>query len=140
MSRIKIGLILKNEIDHGIDITRLSRWANRIILNNLRELSDNQEDILYCLARMEDDPQFEYTEDQIKKICQDLILSEEFEEFGHPLVEIKMSAEDLGKGWFYCPICHEAWESGSTYAMVGCPKCENKLHNPMYVPKTENSL
>jgi uncharacterized C2H2 Zn-finger protein len=61
-----------------------------------------------------------------------LIAEGEKEDLGKPNPEIKEVAQSIGEDWLMCPICQEAWENASTYGMVRCPKCNNKLHNPKF--------
>ncbi len=90
------------------------------------------ESILDAIAFMEMGEGFLLSKERLKAIADQWKKEGEFEELGLPIPEIKKTAEDIGKGWLYCPICHEAWESESTYGMVECPGCQNKLHNPKY--------
>lgn len=70
---------LKNKLAKKFDIVEISRWAGRILLNNIRELHPNLEEILELLSRMEDDPQFEYTEEELKQLAEKLIKNDEDE-------------------------------------------------------------
>ena len=128
----QIGTELKEELEKGSDITKISRWASKIYHNNLRELGDMQIDILECLLRMEDDPQFELTVDELNEIAENLIFEGEKEELAAPIPEIRDRAEDLGDNWLMCSLCQEAWQSESEYGMVLCPQCNHKLHNPKF--------
>ena len=51
-------------------------------------------------------------------------------EFLNPSVE--KTAEALDGDWLQCPLCSDAWESGSLDAMVRCPKCQSVSRNPKY--------
>ena len=46
--------------------------------------------------------------------------------------KIQDSAQILEDNWIMCPLCQEAWEDTTIYAMVCCPMCHHKLHNPKY--------
>ncbi len=48
------------------------------------------------------------------------------------ILHIKKNAEDIGQGWLYCPVCHDAWASTSICKVVLCPNCETILNNPRY--------
>jgi len=70
---------LKNKLAKKFGIVEISRWAGRILLNNIRELHPNLEEILELLSRMEDDPQFEYTEEELNQLAEKLIKNDEDE-------------------------------------------------------------
>ena len=128
----KLGLELKDKIKKKCNIIEISRWAYQIFHNYMQELDEFENEILEKLFRMEDDPQFELSKEEISRIADRLIIEGEKEEFGTPIPEIREIAEDLGEDWLMCPLCQEAWQSQSTYGMVACPQCKRKLHNPRY--------
>ncbi|CUI18080.1 hypothetical protein PNK_p0026 (plasmid) [Candidatus Protochlamydia naegleriophila] len=68
-----IGEALKSELKKGYDIARLSSWAFDVYSNNIRSLTTYSKELLQYLFRMEDDPQFEYTEDELYEISEMLI-------------------------------------------------------------------
>jgi hypothetical protein len=72
----KIGYELKALLEKGYDIVKISRWAFSVFYDHTRELDPNQYDILQELFRMEDDPQFEYTEKELKMLAEMLIKNE----------------------------------------------------------------
>jgi hypothetical protein len=73
----KIGQELKAQLEIGYNIKRISRWAYRIFHYNMEDLSNEQEDMLIGLFSMEDDPQFEFTEEELKLLAEKLINNEE---------------------------------------------------------------
>jgi hypothetical protein len=63
-----------------------------IFIDNMRKLNANQKDILQELLRMEDDPQFEYTERELRFLVEKLMKNED-----NPLNQInEMRFEDTG--------------------------------------------
>jgi len=86
---------------------------------------------------MEDDPQFEYTESELHALADKLIAEEERVEFSEPDPNVTEQATHLEDKWLMCPLCTEAWDSESVYPMVRCPKCQEKLSNPLHT-KDEN--
>ncbi len=72
----KIGEALKGELRKGYDIARISRWAFHLFYNHTRELDVTEREVLEELFRMEDDPQFEYTERELKLLAEMLINEE----------------------------------------------------------------
>ena len=81
---------------------------------------------------MQLDSQFTLTADELRTLANKLIAEGDEEELGKPISEIKDIAEELGDNWLMCPLCQESWEDHSKYAMVRCPKCDQKLHNPKF--------
>ncbi len=77
ITKSQLGEELKKELAKGFDITRLSRWSYKIFFNNSRELSAELKETLEYLFRMEDDPQFEYSEDELNLLAKKLIDGEE---------------------------------------------------------------
>ena len=72
----QIGKELQEELKKGYNIVRISRWAFNIFYNHTRELNFTQRNILEELFRMEDDLQFEYTEQELKLLAEMLINEE----------------------------------------------------------------
>lgn len=69
----KLGKELKIELEKKYDIVKISRWAYKIYSDNCRFLNSLTEETLEYLFRMEDDPQFEYTEEELKLLAELLI-------------------------------------------------------------------
>lgn len=137
MNKKNIGKELKSELAKGYDIVRISRWAFRIYSND-RSQDLELKDTLETLFSMEDDPQFELSEAELMQIADRLIAEGEKEDLLQPDLEIEEKAESIGDNWLMCPICQEVWENISIYAMIRCPKCNKKLHNPKYKPAGNN--
>lgn len=72
----QLGKQLNEELKKGYDIVRISRWASTIYCNSLRDLDEMQTDVLAELLRMEDDPQFEYSEQKLRSLATLLIQNE----------------------------------------------------------------
>jgi hypothetical protein len=134
MNKLIIGKGLKSELAKGYDIVRISRWAFNVFSEDTRSLAPSLQDTLENLFAMEDDPQFELSEEELHALADKLIAEGEKEELGEPLSEIKEIATEIAENWLMCPLCQEAWETQSTYGMVRCPACNHKLHNPKYKP------
>ena len=77
MNKQELGKQLKSLLATERDIVKISRWAFRIYSNNLRNLDSSMMEVLECLFSMEDDPQFEYTEQELKLLAEKLINNEE---------------------------------------------------------------
>jgi hypothetical protein len=73
----QLGKELQEELKKGYNIVRISRWAFNIFYNHTRELNFTQRNVLEELFRMEDDPQFEYTEQELRLLAELLINEEE---------------------------------------------------------------
>jgi hypothetical protein len=69
-----LGEILKSQLEQGYDLKRISRRFFDIYFKDEAEEDPLTEQILAYLYLMESDPQLEYTEEELKKICQLLIL------------------------------------------------------------------
>jgi hypothetical protein len=69
----KLGEELKTQLEKGYDIVKISRWAYTFYSHNCRFLNSSTEEILEYLFRMEDDPQFEYTEQELWLLAELLI-------------------------------------------------------------------
>ena len=132
MNKQMIGKGLKSELARGYDIVRISRWAFRVYSEDPRSLDSSLREILESLFTMEDDPQFELTEEELSNLADKLVAEGEREELLIPVPDIKDKATELDEHWLMCPLCQEAWEEHSPYGMVRCPKCNNKLLNPHF--------
>ena len=97
------------------------------------------DEILFKLAAMDAGPEFEIPSDKLKELAHRLISEGEQDELSKSILEIKDNAQEIGNFWLMCPICQEAWESTSKSAMVRCPNCKSKLHNPATVKDTLSS-
>jgi len=134
MNKQNIGKGLKAELMKGYDIVRISHWAFQIFSNE-KSLDPEVKDTLEKLFSMEDDPQFELSQEELTQLANKLIADGEKEDLDTPNPEIKEIAQSIGDNWLMCPICQEFWKNVSNYGMVRCPKCNNKLHNPKFNPE-----
>jgi hypothetical protein len=131
MTKNELGKALKKLLVTESDVVKISRWALKLYSENYTYLDSTMIEILECLFSIEDDPQFELSNNELNEIADRLIFEGEKEEL-EPIPEIKNTAEDLGDNWLMCPLCQEAWQFQTKYGMVLCPKCGNKLHNPKF--------
>lgn len=67
----------KKKLENGYNVISISRWAYDVFFNHRRDLSNEMEELLQYLFFMEDDPQFEYTESELKLLAKKLINNEE---------------------------------------------------------------
>ena len=134
MTNLKLILAkdLISLLQSNSDAQAIASWADHLYWQNIGQNICELEDIAF----MDAGPEFILSREELYEIVRKWQSEGEYEELGSPIPEIKKSAEDIGKGWLYCPICHEVWESSSHYGMVECPGCKNKLHNPKYKPET----
>jgi len=71
-----LGQMLLDHLNKDFNIVSISRWAYELFSDNCRWLSPDVEEVLQYLFRMEDDPQFEYTEQELKLLATKLINNE----------------------------------------------------------------
>lgn len=76
LSRHQIGKELKNELQKGFNIERIANWALDLTIESRGKLEDEIEDVLNSLCLMEAGPEFEYTEEELKRLSE-LLLNEE---------------------------------------------------------------
>lgn len=62
LTKQKFGQMLMDKLNTTADIVILSRWAYQVYLDNSRVLEPGLKEVLLELARMEDSPQFEYSD------------------------------------------------------------------------------
>lgn len=72
MNKQELGNQLKSLLIKEKDIKKISQWAFSLY-SRLRLLDPSMQEILECLFSMEDDPQFEYTEQELKLLAEMLI-------------------------------------------------------------------
>ena len=73
----ELGRQLNKELEKGYNLVRISRWAFHIFYSSIKDLSITQRGVLEELFRMQDDPQFEYTEEELRMLSKKLINNEE---------------------------------------------------------------
>lgn len=71
MNRQNIGKGLKEELLKGYDIVRISRWSFQIFSNE-KSLNQETRDILEELFSMENDPQFELSQEELTQLANKL--------------------------------------------------------------------
>jgi hypothetical protein len=76
MNRQQFGKELQSQLSKGFDVVKISRWAYQVYSNNCRNIDPDMREILEYLFSMEDDPQFEYTEQELKLLAQKIINNE----------------------------------------------------------------
>jgi len=136
---------LKAELAKGFEIVRIARWALDAIHRFVGTTECDDEELVETLqriARMKYSRKYKedgLTPEEVLQLADQLIASGEKEELCDPIPEIKESAIPAKDSWLMCPLCKKAWESASKYAMVRCPKCNGKLHNPEYGALTDKS-
>ena len=135
-SKREFGKDLKKQIDDGYNPKKIGSWAHRLYLEYCGKIDKDLEENIIDLFVLEEGPEFELHEIELLVLANKLIAEGDKEELSQPLLEIKEVATTLGDHWLMCPLCQEAWEDHSTYAMVRCPKCNEKLHNPEYKKTT----
>lgn len=69
-NRKMLGEVLSKELELGYDVTRISRRFFDIYLNDEIEDDSLTKEIFSYLYLMEADPQFEYSKEELVKICQ----------------------------------------------------------------------
>ncbi|MDQ3239267.1 MAG: hypothetical protein M3P33_01970 [bacterium] len=77
MNKQHFGKELQKQLLQKYDIVKISRWAYQLYSNNCRSLDSEMREILEYLFSMEDDPQFEYTEEELRLLAQKLIDNED---------------------------------------------------------------
>lgn len=131
-SKKEIGEGLLEELNKGYDIERISNWAGDLYISMEDNQSPELNDLLHHIFMMDAGPEFEYPAQELRLLANKLIDDGNKEELSQPILDIKDTAQDLENNWLMCPLCQEVWEDSSGDAMVCCPKCNNKLHNPSF--------
>jgi hypothetical protein len=67
------GTDLLNEVDRGYDVVRIARWAMRLYSDRCRDFDDGVKDAVLEVVGMEDDPQFELTEQELRHFAERLM-------------------------------------------------------------------
>ena len=68
----ELGTILQSELDKGYDIVRISRAAFQLYQDHGVELNSDLNEKLLQLMAMEEGPEFEYSEEELRKLANDL--------------------------------------------------------------------
>ena len=59
--------------EEPFSILKMSRWCNRIYIDHLREMDEVLHYLVFELSTMEDDPQFEYTKEELILLAEKII-------------------------------------------------------------------
>lgn len=76
-SKKQFGQGLLDQINNGFDVIRISKWAFHEYFNNTRKISKSLKDVIMDVVTMEEGPEFEYTEKELRKLASDLLKSED---------------------------------------------------------------
>lgn len=68
----QFGAELLLELDRGYDVIRLARWAYSRYLDQSRNLEENLREKIMQIVAMEEGPQFEISESDLRKFALDL--------------------------------------------------------------------
>ena len=93
----QLGLELKKQLRHGCNVWKISRWAYGIFFDHRDRLTLEIKEILKDLARMEDDPQFEYSEAELNLLAEMLINNEE--DILKKINKINLDEQDHAEGY-----------------------------------------
>ncbi len=72
-SNRKIGEELKNELNKGYDVIRISNWAHDLFFYSRGEFDPEGNMILQDILMMEAGPEFEYSEQELRMFAEKLI-------------------------------------------------------------------
>ncbi len=64
---------LLREIDKGFDVVRLARWAMRLYSDRVRDLDAGVKDAMMDVVVMEEGPEFEMTEQELREFAERLM-------------------------------------------------------------------
>jgi len=129
--KLEIGKELKGMLDANLDINKIARWADNIYANYCREINDHLDDILFSLSALTLGEEFVLTKEKLYQIALDLISEGEEEDLSLDDGS-SQKAIVIEKDWFMCPLCQEVWNVNNLHKMIRCPKCNNKLYNPLF--------
>ena len=76
-SKQEIGRALREELNKGYDIERISNWADELFISMRDKRSPELDDILRHIFIMDAGPEFEYTEQELRLLSEKLINNEE---------------------------------------------------------------
>jgi len=75
-SKHQFGVELQQQIEKGVDITRIARWAHHnVCLRHALEMDPELKDIVMQIIAMEEGPEFEFSEEELRKTVEDLMQS-----------------------------------------------------------------
>lgn len=76
MKNEQLGKELKFILSQENDIVKISRWAFKLFSDNCRDIDSSLREVFECLFSMEDDPQFEFTIEELNILSEMLINNE----------------------------------------------------------------
>ena len=71
-SKHDFGFGLLSEIERGFDVVRLSRWAFSVQMDHGREFEEGLDDIVMSVVAMEEGPEFEYSQTELRDLARKL--------------------------------------------------------------------
>lgn len=77
-TRQKFGLELKEKVKKKIDPVDIGKWAYAMYYEHMLDLDNDFQEFLIDLNAMEDDPQFEFSHEELNKIADRLISGEQW--------------------------------------------------------------
>lgn len=90
-SKKEIGKALKEELNKGYNVERISNWADNLFVSKRDMQSPELDDILRHIFIMDAGPEFEYTEQELRLLAEMLINEEK-----DPIRKIdEMKSKDL---------------------------------------------
>jgi hypothetical protein len=73
-SKKQFGSELKKKLNEEVfDVVKISQWSNKKLIDHTRDIDDELYELLFELSTMDDDPQFEYSEDELLFLANNLI-------------------------------------------------------------------
>jgi hypothetical protein len=72
-SKRRFGAELILELEKGFDITKISKWADKIHHDHLKEFDENTDAHIQNIGSMSFGPEFELSKDELLKIAIDCI-------------------------------------------------------------------
>ncbi len=72
-SKQAFGQALKSQMLSGYDVVKLARWAHDLFLEHSSHLEPGLQEILMQVMAMEEGPEFEFSEAELKELAEELI-------------------------------------------------------------------
>lgn len=76
-NRIDFGIELKKRIRRKQSVEEIGRWAYSFYFNNTEQNDSDFDNLLLTLGAMEDGPEFAFSYEDLEKIADSLIISED---------------------------------------------------------------
>lgn len=71
-SKKEFGQALESRLSSGYDVVKVARWAHNVFLEHSLHLEPGLQEILMQVTAMEEGPEFEFSESELKKLAADL--------------------------------------------------------------------